>query len=446
VRDAIKTSTVSAFGAVLLLVTAAGAAEAPAAPPTFLRLEDLESLALRGNPTMAQAEAVIRAAEGRRVQAGLYPNPTVGYSGQELAFRGADRKSEHFLFAQQTFVTAGKLRYSREVAAQDKVQAQILRDAQRQRLLTAVRLLFYEALGAARFVELRQELARIVREAVGVSEELYNVGQADRPDVLEAEVEAQRADLDLVEAQNNQERVWQQLAAVVGDPELPPSPLAGDLEAEVPALDEREVVARLLRESPDVQIAQAGVERARAALRHARAERIPNVVVRGGLGYSTEPTDRNRDTGVEAFVEIGVPLPIFNRNQGNIAAAEAELDRTERDLRRVELALRSRVSPALAAYRSRLHAVDRYQRQILPRAEQAYALYLARFRQMAAAYPQVLISQRTLAQARTDYVRALMDVWQQTVLVRGLLLTGGLEEVQPPGGPAETGAMPSPRE
>lgn len=70
---------------------------------------------------------------------------------------------------------------------------------------------------------------------------------------------------------------------------------------------------------------------------------------------------------------------------------------------------------------------SRYQREVLPRAQRAYELYLAKFRQMGAAYPQVLFTQRTLFQARTEYVHSLVELWQNVVQLRGLLLTGGLD-------------------
>src|SRR5262245_35810360 len=89
-------------------------------------------------------------------------------------------------------------------------------------------MLFYEALGAQRRVETRTELVRIAREAVGVTEQLFNVGQADRPDAYEIEIEAQRAQLDLIMAENRQDQVWQQLGAVLGDPFLKPTCLLGD--------------------------------------------------------------------------------------------------------------------------------------------------------------------------------------------------------------------------
>ncbi len=438
-----RTAALAGLAAVALAAGEA-VAQAPAPAPRFIRLEDLERMALENNPTVAQAAAAVRAAEGRRMQAGLYPNPTVGYEGDELALRPGLiwNRSAHFLFAQQTFVTGGKLRLGQDVLAQEKAQAAFASAGQKLRLVTAVRAVFYEALGAARLVEVRRDLTGIAREAVDVSEQLFNVGQADRPDVLEAEAEAERTELELVAAEEDQQRVWRQLAAVVGDPTLPLAPLAGDLEAEVPVLDEQQLVTTLLRDSPEVKIAQAGVERAKAALRRTRAEAIPNIIVRGGFGYSTEPAERDaRAVGPEARIEIGIPLPIFNRNQGNIAAAEADLDRARREVGRLDLALRARAGAAVAAYRTAVATVERYQRRVLPRAQEAYNLYLNRFRQMTAAYPQVLIAQRTLAQARAAYVEALVGAWQNAVLLRGFLLTGGLDAAAPaPGGPMPAAA------
>src|SRR6185369_11167677 len=61
-----------------------------------LTLAELEQMAVDKNPTIAQAEAAILAAQGRRRQAGLWPNPTIGYRGEEFAFRAFNEKSEHF--------------------------------------------------------------------------------------------------------------------------------------------------------------------------------------------------------------------------------------------------------------------------------------------------------------------------------------------------------------
>jgi outer membrane protein, heavy metal efflux system len=420
--------------------------QAVAIGPT-LKLEDLERMAMQNNPTAAQAEAAIRAAEGRRVQAGLMPNPIVGYAGEELSPRAFGQKSEHYVFAEQEVPLGGKLKKSRAIFAWEKAQAQADAAAQKQRILNVVRMLYYEALGAQQLVDVRGELAKLASEAVDVTGELFNVGAADRPDVLEIQVEARRARLDLVMAENERDQVWQQVAAVVGDPFLKPARLAGELEEDLPALQQEQLLDALLRESPEVKRAQAGIEKARASLTRAKAEPTPNLFLRGGMGYSTElletlpPQPPGRKSGPEAFVEVGVRIPLFNRNQGAIAAAGAELDFAEREARRVELALRARTAAAFRTYQNAMRVATEYQEQIIPRARQAYELYLKSFKQMAAAYPQVLISQRTFFQVRAEYIRALVDVWQNATQLQGFMLTGALDA--PSGastGTGETGA------
>ena len=408
----------------------------PAGP--VMRLEDLEAMAVGRNPTLAQAEASIRAAEGRRRQAGLFPNPIVGYFGEELAFRAPGETSEHGVFVEQTIPLGGKLGKAKRVFARERDQAVIIAEAQRTRVVNSIRVLYYDALGAQRLVELRDDLSQLAREAVEITKELYNVGQADRPDQLEIEIEAERAEIEFLRARNDWEQSWRTLAAMVGNPELRPARLAGGPEEGIAALDEETILTTILRDSPEIRVAQAGVERARAVLSRARAERIPDLFVRGGVGYNNEILDRDgRKTGAEGRVEVGVNLPIFNRNQGGIAASEAELAIAERELERLRLLLRSRLATAFRQYRNARQMEERYRTQVIPKARQAYTMYLSNFRQMAASYPQVLIAQRTLFQVEVEYARTLVELRQGAVGLRGFLLGGGLDPVARPGDPSE---------
>ncbi len=421
-----------------------GQQETAAAPG--LGLEDLERMAIEGNPTMAQAEAAIRAADGRRVQAGLLPNPVIGYSGSEFALRAFSDKSEHIGFIEQTIPLGGKLGKSRRVFAEEKAQSEHEAVAQKQRILNGVRILFYRALGAQRLVELRTQLAKLGRDAVEVTGELFNLGQADRPDVGQIRIEAERAQLDLMMAENEREQVWQELGAVVGNPFLKPTPLVGELEKDLPLLDREGLLAQLVGESPEIKRAMAGVERARATVSRARAEVAPDLFLRGGLGYSRELLEKDlpikRRTGPEAQIEIGVRIPLFNRNQGAIAAAAAEQVMAEREVRRVELMLRARFASSFRTYLNALSVATRYEKNIIPQAQSSYDAYLRSFRGMAAAYPQVLIAQRTLFQVRAEYVEALVKTWQTATLLRGYLLNGALDA--PNGATMERGALGNP--
>jgi len=401
----------------------------PVGPVTTLA--DIERLAMQNNPTLAQAESAIRAAQGRRRQAGLWPNPIVGYQGEEFAFRAFSQKSEHFGFIEQTIPLGGKLSKSQRIFEREIAQAEIEAAAQKQRVLNTVQMLYYEALGAQQLVALRTELAKIARDATKTTSELLNVGQADRPDYLESEIETQQVELDLDSAKNNLTQVWQSLASVVGTPSMVPARLAGNLEEGVPTLDQDTLAATIIRESPEIKRARAEVERSQAVLERAKAERVPDLFLRGGVGYSTEFLEnRTRLTGMrtgpEANIQVGITLPIFNRNQGGIAAAQSEVTIAERDLMRTELSLRVRLAQALRDYNNAVDAVRRYREIIVPRAERAYNLYLGSFRQMAASYPQVLISQRTMFQVREHYLNALVDLRQNAIQIEGFLLTGGL--------------------
>lgn len=78
-------------------------------------------------------------------------------------------------------------------------------------------------------------------------------------------------------------------------------------------------------------------------------------------------------------------------------------------------------------YRDSLITAERCRTQMIPQAQQAYDLYFNSFRQMAAAWPQVLIAQRNLFQLQQDYINALVNTWRSAVEIQGLLLKGGLE-------------------
>ncbi len=409
----------------------------PAGP--ILRLEELEAMAMQRNPTLAQAEASIQAAEGRRRQAGMFPNPVAGYFLEEFAFRSPGETMEQGVFVEQTIPLGGKLSKARRVFTREKDQAVILAEAQRLRVTNSIRVLYYETLGAQRLVELRDDLSQLAREAVEITKELYTVGQADRPDQLEIEIEAERSEIDFLRAQNDWLRSWRTLAAMVGNSQLEPGRLVDSPEADLAPLNEAQLLDTLLSQSPEFRVAQAGVERSRAVLARARAERIPDLFLKGGLGYNYERFEpvasgvAGRRKGPEGRLEVGVNVPIFNRNQGGIAAAEAELAFAERDLERLQLVMRSRFASAFHEYRNAQQMVERYRTQVVPRARQGYQMYLSSFRQMAAAYPQVLIAQRTLFQVEVEYARALIQLRQSAVGLRGFLLEGGLDAIGKPG-------------
>jgi cobalt-zinc-cadmium efflux system outer membrane protein len=294
---------------------------------------------------------------------------------------------------------------------------------------------YIQALAAQQTLELRQNLSKLANDAVETSHQLANVGQADTPDVLESEVEAQQAQLTVIMAEQNQQRVWKALGAVVGNPRLPLMQLEGKLE-DTSSVNADDLVEKIVNESPAVRIAELGVKRAEAALARAKRETIPDLQLRGGLQQNGEllSEPNGRPVGLQGFADVGVRIPVFNRNQGNIATAKADAERAKREVERVRLVLRERAASVVQTYTFSQTAVDRYKNQMIPRAQKAYEMYTKKYQSMAAAYPQVLIAQRTLMQLEVSYITALENFATSSLSLRSYLLTDGLEAPSQPGG------------
>jgi cobalt-zinc-cadmium efflux system outer membrane protein len=228
---------------------------------------------------------------------------------------------------------------------------------------------------------------------------------------------------------------WRALAAVVGNPNLETGTLAGYLDRNLPEVDEDQAIEVLLRDSPSVAIAQAGVDRANSVLNRARREPIPDLEFRAGLAQDKETLDplTRRTVGLVGFAEVGVQLHIFNRNQGSIQAAQSDIQRARAETKRVELTLRERSAEVLGLYRNSRIMVDQYSNQLLPRAEKSYQLMVTKYGQMTASYPQVLKVQQTLFELHDGYISALEELWVNAITLQGLLLTDGLESPARPG-------------
>jgi outer membrane protein, heavy metal efflux system len=423
---------VPCFAVSLLLVALPGRAQTPASEQKTITLEELQQMALQKNPTFGQSAANIQAAQGRKKQSGLYPNPTVGYQGEQIR-GGSFHGGEQGFFVQQDIVLGGKLGLNRKIFDQELKQAETEAEEQKLRVVTNVRMSYIQALAAQETLELRHNLTKLADDAVETSHQLANVGQADAPDVLESEVEEQQAQLAVAMAEQNQRRVWKALTAVVGNPRLPVMKLEGKLE-DTPPINADELVEKIVNESPAIRIAELGVKRAEAALARAKREPIPDLQIRGGMQQNGELLSDGRAAGLQGFANVGVRIPIFDHNQGNIATAKADAERAKREVERVKLVLRERAASVVQNYTFSQSAVDRYKNQMIPRAQKAYEMYAKKYQEMAAAYPQVLIAQRTLMQLEASYTTALENFATSSLSLQAYLLTDGLEAPSQPGG------------
>ena len=400
---------------------------------SLITLEQVLKIAGESNPTLQQADVEIRASKARQQQSGLYPNPTVAYTGDEIRGGSVGGGKQGF-FVQQTVVTGGKLGLSREVFGKDVKLAEIEAQEQKMRVQSAVKMTFVRVLAAQELLDARRDMAAIAQEAAETQRRLMNTGQADETEVLEAEVEAQRMRMNARMQENTLREEWRSLAAVIGQPDLPLTTVAGDLEKGWPEVNEEEVVEAIAKESPAVRIADVAEARAQTVLGRARREAVPDIQVRGGMEYNHEllgsvPFAK----GWEGIAELAVQIPLFNRNQGNVAAARADIDRAGQEKKRIALTLRERAASAVDQHaNARLTAVQ-YREEMLPLAKKAYGLMAEKYGQMLSSYPRVLDTQRKLYEMQIEYLAALEGVWTTGIALQGYLLTDGLEAPARPG-------------
>ncbi len=401
-------------------VTATSSFAATATEPVSMSLEDFEALAINHNPTLRQLGALSQKAAGFRTQVGLRPNPTIGYQGQQLADRGTD---QHLVFIEQQQVTGGKLELNRRVLNEAVRVQNFELETQRFRVLTDVRTKFYETLAAQRSVEIITEFLPIATKGYEVAELRFKAKESSRIDSLQSKILKNEIELDLQQATVSFEAARRELTALTGTSELAPARLIGTLPDNAVRLDWNQTLSQVVAGSPEYSTAQAAVNQARAELDRQLVQPIPNVAYQFGAGV-----DNGTNSGM-MNVQIGIPVPIHNKNQGNISAARAEYCRAVMELQRIEYAIQARLALVSGNYDSAAAAVSTYSDQILPSAGESLELAELAYKAGETSFLQVLVARQTYFDTQLKFIESQSRLAQAAAQVDGFVLSGGLDSV-----------------
>lgn len=389
---------------------------------SVLTLADAETVAMNNNPSLVVAASRVELARGRWVQAGLYPNPVVGYHATEIGNLG--RAGQQGAFVNQRFITGGKRKLDRDVAVREVEQARFEFEAQRTRVLSDVRVRFYDALVAQRRVELTKGLADIGEESVKASATLLEARRVSENALLQAEIEAESAHILYDNSQNELRESWRRLAAVMGTPRMVQARLHGALESGVPQCQWEECLAGLMTQSPELAAAAMRVERARFAVTRAGRSWIPDV----DIGVSVR--HHNVTTDDVANVQVGIPIPVFDAGQGKVRQANSELVAAQHAVRQLELDLQDRLAVAFRRYSNARQQVGRYSQRILPRARKSLELVTTGYRERQTDYLTLLTTQQTFVRVSLAHLDALRELREASTLIEGQLLSGSLLRIR----------------
>ena len=402
-----------------------------------LTLETLESLAKTNNPTLVQALAQIEGEQAKAQQAGLYPNPRIGYIGEQIGVKGTAGEFQGG-FVQQEIVTAGKLQMSREKYRARASAAEFQALAQEYRVVNEVRIRYYRTLGAQKRLAIQLERHETAQDALLTVQEMINVGQANQADLHQAKALLEDQTLKVKMAENDLDLEWEWLMAVVGV-SRPRDILKERIEGQSTEIEWEPALQRLLAESPELGLVRAILKEDEITVRREKMEPIPNLILQARAGHSFEP--RASVFGVGASIE----LPIFDWNQGTIRQAQADLKRQQAEVRLTELRLRRSLATQFQQYRTAQQHVKKYQEVILPETRERYATRLRSYGKNRETWQSVLEAQDDFFRRRLSYVDYLVARQEAEVVIDGLLLVDGLT---PPSGvpvPGHIDAVPKPR-
>ncbi|HQR43434.1 MAG TPA: TolC family protein, partial [Gemmatales bacterium] len=357
------------------------------------------------NPRLQQANWAIESARGQALQAGLYPNPTVNVTGNELGDHTGP-SGIWSAYTTQEIVTANKLGLSQSASLKEVDQATLALINDRYRLLTEVRQNFFEVITLQRRAAILGELIQLADQSVENANKLLKAKEGSQLDVLQLEIYLERYRAELESTQRELPAVKRRLAATIGVQDLPIENVVGDLDPNLPDYNLDQLKPLVLGMHPELRSAQLGIERAQLLVQRAENESIPNITV--GAGYTRQGQNKSNDWDIG----VSVPVPFWNKNQGNIVSAKAQLGEAVSQVARVENELVGRLATAYGSYASSRSRVERIKKIILPKSEQTYQLSLKAYQGGQFEYLRVLEAQRNLAEAKLELVRSLGESWR----------------------------------
>ncbi|RVT95751.1 TolC family protein [Rhodovarius crocodyli] len=365
-------------------------------------------LALARAPVLRGAAAGVRAAQGDRLQAGLRPNPEVSISGDGFggtrSYAGI-RSLETTATLSQRLEVGGQ-RQSRIRAAQDALALAGL-DAQavRLELIREVTRTLAEAVAALREIDIAQERLRLANEVIRATQARVEAGRDALAQQRRAEVARETARVALGRAQQNADIAARNLAALLAAPAVQVNAARAGWFDDLgprPAAPAAMAADQLDRARLDALTTQR-----RSELEVQRRLAIPDVSVSGGVRHY-------REGGGDASFVLGlsIPLPVFDRNQGNIMRAGAEVARAEAEAERGRLYLDASMSESERRLEQAWRAADALRRTALPAAQEAARHAREGYAEGKFSLLEVLDAQRALSDVREELNTAQLAVQQ----------------------------------
>jgi len=393
--------------ALVTFAIALWAAPGPAATDsTALTLEEAIHLAIANNPESRASRARVDAAEGRAIQASVWSNPELELTAEDWQVSGESQgfgNAKQLIGVTQTVPFPGKKKLDRKIGVSGVRLSEAELDLRRRELVRDVKAGFYQVLAVERLLEVQRELVNLAQSSATAARQRVEAGAAADQEQLRAEIPFERARSDLVGLQRNFATARQDLAVLLGQPELR-VPLAGRLAETPDSPLLKEEPAQWLPRHPALRSARRTRQRAELELRRARLEPYPDV----RFGVAGGRQDESGNAVVE--FRASLPLPLLDRSKGRKKEAQAVVALAEAEETAVEQRLLRQWRTAQNRLRAAADQTATARERILPKANEALRLVQTGFEEGKFGFIDLLDTLRTVAEARLAYQQKLLEL------------------------------------
>lgn len=372
-----------------------------------LTISEAVRWARQNHPLVTAARQRVAMASGERLEAGLRPNPSLTFSGENFPLNKPEngfnfsRSIDWFATYSQTFETARKRELRVAVAEGDLNYAEAEIAAVERQVTYEVKTAFAQALLARSRVTLARETLTHFQQLVNLNEIRVQAGYTAEGDLIKARLETQRASYQARKAVLDFERAKIALLRAMGENAFVTTfDLQGDLDFEPVSVNMTTLTEAAMKQ-PQIRAAEARLERAKAAYQLEQAKARPDYTVT--FGYKRNGPDN------AMYGALSVPLPLFNRNEGLIAKASAAVQAGEADLRFARSMVLAELTLAQKSIESHRNQITALQSDFLKDADESQNISLAAYREGAVELIVLLEAQRARSQALDLFYQSVLD-------------------------------------
>lgn len=367
-------------------------------------------LALNANPEIAAARREAQAAEGTIQQAGLLPNP-------ELAVLVEDTRTETRTTTVQInqAIELGGKRGARVTAAERGRDLAQMEFGEKQADIRArVIATFYDVLIAQERHQLAEGSVTLAQRATLIASRRVLSGKISPVEETRARVAESGVRIELAQAANALESARRQLAATWADIN-PRFERVEDPANDIPVMASLQELKQRLQQSPTLLRARMEVARRQAMAEVERTRRIPDVTLSFG-SKRDEQMGRN-----QAVIGLSMPLPVFDRNQGNVLESLRRTDKARDELIATEVNANMQLGQAHGRFSTARLEMELMKKDILPGAQRNYEATTKGFELGKFSFLEVLDAQRTFFQAKSQYLRSMAETYRAATDIDRLL-------------------------